>query len=91
MDLTEHRLSRETIYEGKILHIYRDDVLLPNGRKSVREVADHPGGVAIVALDENDNVLTVKQYRYVFPVCLRRSLLGSSSAAKTRARPQYAN
>ncbi len=66
MDLTERRLSRETIYEGKILHIYRDDVLLPNGRKSVREVADHPGGVAIVALDENDNVLTVKQYRYVF-------------------------
>lgn len=66
MDLTEHRLSRETIYEGKILHIYRDDVLLPNGRKSVREVADHPGGVAIVALDENDNILTVKQYRYVF-------------------------
>ena len=66
MDLTERRLSRETIYEGKILHIYRDDVLLPNGRTSVREVADHPGGVAIVALDENDNVLTVKQYRYVF-------------------------
>ena len=66
MDLTEHQLSRETIYEGKILHIYRDDVLLPNGRTSVREVAEHPGGVAIVALDENDNVLTVKQYRYVF-------------------------
>ena len=60
MDLTERQLSRETIYEGKILHIYRDDVLLPNGRTSVREVAEHPGGVAIVALDENDNVLTVK-------------------------------
>ena len=55
MDLTERQLSRETIYEGNILHIYRDDVLLPNGRTSVREVADHPGGVAIVALDENDN------------------------------------
>ena len=66
MDLTERQLSRETIYEGKILHIYRDDVLLPNGRTSVREIAEHPGGVAIVALDENDNVLTVKQYRYVF-------------------------
>ena len=36
MDLTERQLSRETIYEGKILHIYRDDVLLPNGRTSVR-------------------------------------------------------
>ena len=41
MDLTERQLSRETIYEGKILRIYRDDVLLPNGRTSVREVADH--------------------------------------------------
>ena len=29
MDLTERQLSRETIYEGKILHIYRDDVLIP--------------------------------------------------------------
>ena len=66
MDLTERQLSRETIYEGKILHIYRDDVLLPNGGTSVREVAEHPGGVAIVALDENDTVLTEKQYRYVF-------------------------
>ena len=40
MDLTERQLSRETIYEGKILHIYRDDVLLPNGkigRASCRE------------------------------------------------------
>ena len=70
MDLTERQLSRETIYEGKILHIYRDDVLLPNGRTSVREVAEHPGGVAIVALDENDNVLTVKQYRYAFQTVL---------------------
>ena len=45
MDLTERQLSRETIYEGKILHIYRDDVLLPNGRTSVREVAEEiPAG-----------------------------------------------
>ena len=31
MDLTERQLSREALYEGKILHIYRDDVLLPTG------------------------------------------------------------
>ena len=54
MDLTERRLSRKTTYEGKVLHMYRDHVLLPGGRKSVREVADHPGGVAIVALDDSD-------------------------------------
>ena len=63
MDLTEHRLSRETIYEGKILHIYRDDELLPNGRKSVREDAETPGGVAIDALEARDNIIPVKQYR----------------------------
>ena len=70
MDLTERQLSRETIYEGKILHIYRDDVLLPNGRTSVREVADHPGGVAIVALDENDSsppAATAKCCTFILP------------------------
>lgn len=66
MDMTEKRLARQTVYEGKILHIYRDTVLLPNGEKAIREVAEHPGGVAIVAIDNDDCVLTVKQYRYVF-------------------------
>lgn len=66
MDMTEKRLARQTVYEGKILHIHRDTVLLPNGDEAIREVAEHPGGVAIVAIDGNDRVLTVKQYRYVF-------------------------
>ena len=66
MDMTEKRLARQTVYEGKILHIHRDTVLLPNGDEAIREVAEHPGGVAIVAIDGNDCVLTVKQYRYVF-------------------------
>ncbi len=66
MDMTEKKLSSKTIYDGKILHVRADTVLLPNGNTSVREVADHPGGVAIVAIDDDDNVLTVKQYRYVF-------------------------
>lgn len=66
MDMTEKQIRREHVYDGRILHIYRDTVLLPNGKEGVREVADHPGGVAIVAIDDNDCVLTVKQYRYVF-------------------------
>ena len=66
MDMTEKQLARQTIYEGKILHIHRDTVLLPNGTEAIREVAEHPGGVAIVAIDDNNCVLTVKQYRYVF-------------------------
>lgn len=66
MDMTEKRLRRETVYDGRILRVFRDSVLLPNGKEGIREVADHPGGVAIVAIDDNDCVLTVKQYRYVF-------------------------
>ena len=34
MDLTERQLSRETIYEGKILHIYRDDVLCQTAERA---------------------------------------------------------
>lgn len=66
MDLTEKKLSSELIYDGRILRLHVDTVELPNGKRSLREVADHPGGVAIVALDRDDNVLTVKQYRYAF-------------------------
>ena len=66
MDMTEKKLSSRMVYDGKILHLHVDTVELPNGKQALREVADHPGGVAIVAIDQNDNVLTVKQYRYVF-------------------------
>ena len=66
MDMTEKKLSSELIYDGRVLRLHVDKVQLPNGRQSTREVADHPGGVAIVAIDDDDNVLTVKQYRYVF-------------------------
>ena len=66
MDLKETFLSRNEIYRGHIIDLHVDTVRLPNGHESTREVADHPGGVAVVALDESDNVLTVKQYRYVF-------------------------
>ena len=59
----EKQLSRETIYEGKIVNLYRDRVLLPDGREAVREVCQHPGAVAVLAVDEGD-MLFVRQYRY---------------------------
>ena len=66
MDMTEKKVSSKLIYDGKILRLHVDTVELPNGKQALREVADHPGGVAIVAIDKDDNILTVKQYRYVF-------------------------
>ena len=65
MDLTEKTLSSEKIYDGAIIHVRRDRVLLPNGHTSTREIVEHPGGVGILALD-GDDVLLVRQYRYAF-------------------------
>ena len=65
-DLTETMLSREDKFQGRIVSVHVDQVKLPNGNTAPREVVDHAGGVSVLALDENNNVLTVTQYRYVF-------------------------
>ena len=65
MDMTEKTLTTQEVYHGRIIRVRRDEVLLPNGHTSVREVVEHPGGVGILALDGGD-VLLVRQYRYAF-------------------------
>lgn len=65
-DPTETLVSREEKYKGLFLDVHVDQVTLPTGKPAVREVADHCPGVAILAIDDRGNVLTVTQYRYVF-------------------------
>lgn len=64
MQLEEKRLSGETLYEGKIIDLVKDTVLLPNGSQSVREVVVHHGGVCVAALTEENEVFLVSQFRY---------------------------
>lgn len=66
MELSEKTLSSQTIFDGKVLHVTLDEIELPNGKKSKREIVNHPGGVAVAALDENNNLLFVKQFRYPY-------------------------
>lgn len=66
MDLTEKLLRREDKYKGILMDVHVDTVELPNGGTSLREVADHTDGVAVLPLDERNNVLAVTQYRYPF-------------------------
>lgn len=66
MKLTEETLSSNTVFDGRILHITVDDVKLPDGKKSKREVVNHPGGVVIAALDNENNLLFVRQFRYPY-------------------------
>lgn len=71
MELTEKTLSSERIFDGVILHVRRDEVELPGGGRSFREVVDHPGGVCVLALDGQGQALLVSQYRYPYGRVLR--------------------
>ena len=64
MELTEKTLSSKSVFDGRILHITLDEIELPDGKKSKREVVNHPGGVTVAALDEDNNLLFVRQFRY---------------------------
>lgn len=66
MNLSEKQLEKEYIFKGKIINVRRDTALLPNGATATREVIEHPGGVCVAALDNNDNLLFVKQFRYPY-------------------------
>ena len=64
MDLKETMVSSQTIFEGKIIKVTLDQAQLPDGTLASREVVYHPGGGAVLALDEDNTVYLVKQYRY---------------------------
>lgn len=66
MDLTEKTIAEEQAFRGRLLDVRRDSVELPNGRTSTREYVRHPGGVGVVALTEDRQVLLVRQFRYAY-------------------------
>ena len=59
-------LARETIHEGRVISLELDTVAMPGGGDSVREIVHHPGAVAVVAVDAEDCVVLVRQYRHPF-------------------------
>lgn len=71
MKLEEKTLKSEQVFDGVLLKIYRDEVLLPDGNTSVREYNKHNGAVCVVPLTKDNEVLMVRQYRYA----CRESLL----------------
>ena len=63
-DLTEHRLSGERVFDGKLLKVHRDRVRLPDGSEGTREYIRHPGAVAIVPIFDDGRLLLERQFRY---------------------------
>ena len=67
--LIEKQKTSELIYDGRVLHLYRDDIILPDGSEGVREYCNHNGGVCVLPLTDEGEVILVKQYRYAHRKC----------------------
>ena len=64
MRLKEKTVDSQLVYDGKIIKLYRDTALLENNKTVSREVIKHPGGVCVVPLTEDNQVIFVTQFRY---------------------------
>ncbi|MBR5309667.1 MAG: NUDIX hydrolase [Oscillospiraceae bacterium] len=63
MVVTEKKICSEEIYNGHIIHVYKDEVALGD-KKAIREVVRHQGAAAILAIDEHGEAFFVEQFRY---------------------------
>ena len=60
----EQMISSERVFDGRIVGVRSDAVLLPNGRNATREVVEHRPSVVVVPIDADGNAILVRQYRY---------------------------
>lgn len=64
---TERTTQEKQIFQGRVFSIEVNDIALPDGRPSIREVVRHPGGACVLPYDaETDTIYMVRQYRYPF-------------------------
>ncbi len=66
MRLFEEKVDSKTLFEGVIVKLKLDTARLENGKEVRREVVEHPGGVGVLAMEDDGTVYTVKQFRYPF-------------------------
>ena len=66
MNLEEKLVKSNLIYDGRILRLFNDEVELPGGKHSKREYVDHSGGCAVLAVDDEDYIYLVEQFRYPY-------------------------
>lgn len=66
MSYVERTLEKKTVFTGLIVNVRQDRAALHTGKEVRREVVEHPGGVVVLPLDRDGNVLCVRQFRYPF-------------------------
>ena len=89
----EPTLETRRIHEGRVLNLRVDTVRLPSGKTALREIVEHSGAVTIVPVDEDGNLLLVRQYRKAAGESLLRGVhkspLLSVSACPRPPRPLF--
>lgn len=63
-ELEEKFIKTEHVFDGQLLKVRKDTVLLPNGKEATREWIEHPGAVAVIPILDDGRIAMVKQYRY---------------------------
>ena len=81
-EMRETRLSREEIFDGRVVHLTRDTVRLPDGNTSTREVIWHRGAVCVVPVTDDGEVILVEQFRYPFDCVLLEIPAGKPEAGE---------
>lgn len=72
----EQRIDTKDIYEGRLIKVRVDTVKMPNARETSREVVEHAASVVMVPIDDEDNVILVRQYRYAAGLALLEAPAG---------------
>ncbi|MBR6012613.1 MAG: NUDIX hydrolase [Selenomonadaceae bacterium] len=63
-NLVEKKISSEKIFDGVLLHVFKDEVELPNGNTATREWIKHPGAAAVIPILPDNEIILVRQFRY---------------------------
>ena len=66
MNLREEKVSSALIYGGRIIKLYNDEITLPDGNPAFREFVRHPGGICVVPVTEEGEIMLVRQFRYPY-------------------------
>ena len=83
MDIREKTINSTKIYDGRIIKLTVDTVITPGGNEATREIIRHPGGVGVVAIDENNMIYLVEQYRIPYDEVLLEIPAGKIDPGET--------
>ena len=82
-DLPSERIDSDYIFRGRAINLRVDRILTPTGRETTREIVEHDEAVAVVAMDDDDRILMVRQYREAVDEHLLEIPAGGIDAGET--------